>query len=108
MSTVSTVTMKLSSILFVLSASPACSLTGYQFEDNKSDKRFVAENGEMSYELPSIPSYIAVCFSLYVTFNRYSSVVPIMDFRTSYEMDKMEFLYGDCRLIANLNNDYKT
>ena len=70
------------------------SLIGYQFGDNKSDKRFEPENGEMVYELPSPPKYIAACFRLYVHFNRYSSLVPIMDFRTNYEENYMDFLFG--------------
>ena len=87
--------MSLPLLVFLLSASPVFALTGYQFEDNKSDKRYVAENGDMIYELPTTPSYIAVCFSLYINFNRYSSLVPIMDFRTNYQQDYLEFLYGE-------------
>ena len=92
--------MKLWFLSFLLSASPAHGLTGYKFEDNKSNKRQVTANGEMTYELPSIPSYIGVCFSLYINFNRYSSVVPIMDFRTSYQKEYMDFLFGEWKIIA--------
>ena len=82
-------------VLFLLLAShPVWSLSGYQFEDNQSDKRYVQENGEMTYALPTIPSYIAACFNLYINHNRYSSLVPIMDFRTTYQKEYMEFLYG--------------
>ena len=86
------------SLLFLVLPAPLTCLTGYQFEDNKSDKRYVTENGEMSYELPVFPSYMATCFSLYINYNRYSSLVPIMDFRTSYEEDYTEFLYGESNI----------
>ena len=86
--------MVLLALLCVMLASPSHSLAGYQFEDNKSDKRSLPENGELSYELPSIPSHLAICFSLYISYNRYSSLVPIMDFRTSYGAEYLEFLYG--------------
>ena len=69
-------------------------LTGYQFQDNKSDQRNLPENGEMVFQLPSFPPLLAACFSIYIDFNRYSSVVPIMDFRTSYQEDSFEFFYG--------------
>ena len=86
--------MKLAVLLLLLPADPASCLTGYQFEDNKSSKRYEPENGEMTYRLPRIPSYMAACFSLYVHYNRYSSLVPIMDLRTSYGKEYMDFLYG--------------
>ena len=70
------------------------SLTGYQFSDNKSDKRYVKENGEMTYVLRTIPQQLSACFNLYINHNRYSSLVPIMDFRTSYKKEYMEFFYG--------------
>ena len=82
------------SILFLVLPAPLTCLTGYKFEDNKSDKRYDTENGEMIYELPVFPSNLATCFSLYINYNRYSSLVPIMDFRTGYEEDYTEFLYG--------------
>jgi hypothetical protein len=85
--------MKLPLLLLLLPIL-ALGLTGYQFEDNRSDKRSVPENGEMTFALPTTPSYIAACFSLYVKYNRYSSLVPIMDFRTNYQMDLMDFFYG--------------
>ena len=69
-------------------------LTGYQFQDNKSDQRNLPENGEMVFQLSSFPPLLAACFSIYIDFNRYSSIVPIMDFRTSYEEDSFEFFYG--------------
>ena len=97
--------MKLYCLIVLLFGSPASCLIGYQFEDNKNDKRYVAANGEMTYELPGLPSYIAVCFSLYVNFNRYSSLVPIMDFRTNYNSEYMDFLYGklgNCVMLFTL------
>ena len=87
--------MKLAFLSLLLPAHPAWSLTGYQFQDNQSDKRYLQENGEMTYELPTTPSYIAACFSLYINYNRYSSLVPIMDFRTSYQKEYMEFFFGE-------------
>ena len=81
-------------ILFLLTNYPAHSLTGYQFDDNRSEIRYLPDNGEMTYELPNIPHFLATCFNLYISYNRYSSLVPIMDFRTSYEKEYLEFLYG--------------
>ena len=78
----------------VLTTHLAHCLTGYQFEDNRSEKRYLPENGEMTLELTNMPNYMATCFSLYISYNRYSSLVPIMDFRTSYGAEYLEFLYG--------------
>ena len=85
----------LSALLFPLCLhSVQATVTGYQFEDNRNQKRFLPENGEMTYKLPSIPTKISACFSLYINFNRYSSLVPIMDFRTEYNNEYLDFLYG--------------
>ena len=83
-------------------------LTGYQFEDNRSEKRYLQENGEMTVELTNMPYSLATCFSLYISYNRYSSLVPIMDFRTSYGADYLEFLYGRnlLTLLQQLNNKH--
>ena len=72
-------------------------ITGYHFQDNQSDQRYLSENGEMVFELSYFPPNLAACFSLYVNYNRYSSLVPIMDLRTSYEENSFEFFYGKCR-----------
>ena len=92
-------------LLCILLCSQVClvrghghSLTGYQFEDNKSDKRYVEDNGEMTFSLPAIPHHLATCFNLYINHNRYSSLVPIMDFRTSYNKEYMEFFFGSIEL----------
>jgi hypothetical protein len=87
--------MKFYVLLTLLALRPASGLTGYQFEDNKSQNRFIAENGEMTFKLSRIPKQIAACFNLFVNFNRYSSIVPIMDFRTSYEKEYMDLFYGE-------------
>ena len=58
-------------------------------------QRYIPENGEMTYELAGIPSQLSLCFSTYISFNRYSSLVPLVDFRTSYNQGEyMELLYG--------------
>ena len=67
----------------------------YQFDDNQSSERFIEDNGEMTYALPSIPMNIGICFNLFINFNRYSSLVPIFDFRTDYAPGYLDFLYGD-------------
>ena len=60
-------------------------LVGYEFQDNKNKKdRFIPENGEMNLKLAAVPDYVAACFSLYVNFNRYSNIIPLIDFRTSH------------------------
>ena len=87
--------MKLEAALLIQSLHCSLGLVGYSFEDNKAEERFVQENGEMTFQLSTIPKQIAVCFSIFVNFNRYSSIVPIMDFRTSYEKEYMEFFYGE-------------
>ena len=61
-------------------------LVGYEFLDNKNKtERFLPANGEMNIKLPAVPDRVAACFSLYVKFNRYSNILPIIDFRTSYD-----------------------
>ena len=61
-------------------------LTGYEFLDNKNKtERFLPANGEMNIKLPAVPDRVAACFSCYVKFNRYSNILPIIDFRTSYD-----------------------
>ena len=38
---------------------------------------------------------LSSCFALYVNFNRYSSIVPVFDFRHDYEPGYYnEFLFG--------------
>ena len=38
---------------------------------------------------------LSSCFALYVNFNRYSSIVPVFDFRHDYESGYYdEFLFG--------------
>ena len=69
-------------------------LVGYNFEDNLSKLRFIAENGEMSLRLEKIGERIAICFSLYVDFNRYSDLVPFFDFRNAYEETPFIHVYG--------------
>ena len=79
-------------------------LVGYSFEDNKVEDRFIQENGEMNFELARIPTQIAACFSFFVNYNRYSSIVPIMDFRTSYGKEYMEFFYGERKKFIFLSS----
>ena len=58
-------------------------------------QRWIPENGEMTVRLAGIPSHLSLCFSTYISFNRYSSLVPLVDFRTSYNpAEYMELLYG--------------
>ena len=97
------ITMKFSILITLLATRSASGLTGYQFVDNKSQNRFIAENGEMTFKLSRIPKQIAACFSLFVHFNRYSSIVPIMDFRTSYEKEYMDLFYGEFEPFMKYN-----
>ena len=61
-------------------------LVGYEFLDNKNKtERFLPANGEMNIKLPAVPDRVAACFSLYVKFNRYSNILPIIDFITNYD-----------------------
>ena len=48
------ITMKFSIFLTFLATRSVSSLTGYQFVDNKSQNRFIAENGEMIFKLSRI------------------------------------------------------
>ena len=80
-------------------------LIGYQFDDNQSSERFIEDNGEMTYALPTIPMNIGICFNLFINFNRYSSLVPIFDFRTDYAPGYLDFLYGDHLIHVIFNND---
>lgn len=84
--------------------------------------RWIPENGEMNFEIRSgIPDNISACFSLYINFNRllslkkvfirntqvqkscfkkcpflrYSSIVPIIDFRNNYEKGYVDQFYGE-------------
>ena len=51
---------KIMSVLFLFS--PLCaglhSVPGYIFQDNQSTERYIAENGELTFELPSWSSKI--------------------------------------------------
>ena len=90
--------------LLLVSLHYSLELVGYSFEDNKVEDRFIQENGEMTFELPRIPTQIAACFSFFVNYNRYSSIVPIMDFRTSYGKEYMEFFYGEMNKFMLLSS----
>ena len=84
--------------------------------------RWIPDNGEMNFEIKSgIPDNISACFSLYINFNRllslekvfirntqvqkscvkkcpflrYSSIVPIIDFRNNYEKGYVDQFYGE-------------
>ena len=57
-------------------------LSGFIFEDNKSSKRYESENGELLFELPNWPHKISCCFTTFINFDRYSSIVPLVDFRS--------------------------
>ena len=72
-------------------------------------QRYIPENGEMTYELAGIPSQLSLCFSTYISFNRYSSLVPLVDFRTSYNQGEyMELLYGKPEMLRLLyHSDFK-
>lgn len=68
--------------LHLLHTSDAKDIPGFIFEDNRSQERYIPDkNGEMSIELSSWPSQLGICLTLFVDFNRYSSIVPIFDFR---------------------------
>ena len=55
------------------------------------------------FEIPYLPRHIAACFNLFINFNRYSSLVPIMEFRTNYEMDYLDFFYGKIHSFSILS-----
>ena len=49
----------LTSLLLVISwIAGSEALSGFLFEDNKSDKRYVPENGEINYKIPTYPNQI--------------------------------------------------
>ena len=49
----------LTSLLLVISwIAGSEGLSGFLFEDNKSDKRYVPENGEINYKIPTYPNQI--------------------------------------------------
>ena len=56
-------------------------LSGFIFNDNKSSRRYIHENGELSYEISNWPNKLGCCFSVFIDFNRYSSIIPLLDFR---------------------------
>ena len=103
----------LTSLLLVISwIAGSEALSGFLFEDNKSDKRYVPENGEINYKIPTYPNQIrcrlqteiififlkmsfSSCFALYVNYNRYSSIVPIWDFR--YALCKLKRIVSGVR-----------
>ena len=72
--------------IFLNLASESAGLVGYQFGDNlDKSSRYIPENGEMNIKLPAVTDHVAACFSLYVKFNRYSNIIPLIDFRTSFD-----------------------
>ena len=48
----------LRALTLLLSAGGALSLTGFSFEDNKSDRRYVPENGEINFKIQTYPHQI--------------------------------------------------
>ena len=72
-------------IILGLIAQSVC-LVGYEFLDNRNrTARYTPQNGEMSLQLDRVPDKLAACFSVYVKFNRYSNIVPLMDFRAGFD-----------------------
>ena len=65
-------------------------LSGFIFNDNKSSRRYIHENGELSYEISNWPNKLGCCFSVFIDFNRYSSIIPLLDFRlNNYQSNKL-------------------
>ena len=75
-------------IILGLIAQSVC-LVGYEFLDNRNrTARYTPQNGEMSLQLDRVPDKLAACFSVYVKFNRYSNIVPLMDFRAGFDQTR--------------------
>ena len=75
-------------IILGLIAQSVC-LVGYEFLDNRNrTSRYTPQNGEMSLQLDRVPDKLAACFSVYVKFNRYSNIVPLMDFRAGFDQTR--------------------
>ena len=87
-------------LFYGIQISVCLSLSGFLFEDNKTSKRWVDDNGEITYRLSrwyEKIGYVQVlnifykeksqyflfrcCFTSYVNFDRYSSIVTFVDFR---------------------------
>ena len=68
--------------IIIIKVSFVLSISGYHFNDNKSQKRFVPEkNGNMTFRLNSWPRKLGCCFTAYIDFDRYSSISTFLDFR---------------------------
>ena len=63
--------MMLKSLLHFLRITLSLNLSGFLFEDNRSQNRWIGENGEISFELPRWYSQIGLVeqflFLIYVT-----------------------------------------
>ena len=68
-------------LMLVVKSVTSSGLSGFLFEDNKSPERYISDNGEITYTLPSWPHQIGCCFTVFINFDRYSSIVPLVDFR---------------------------
>ena len=94
--------MILQFLLHFLKITLCLNLSGFLFEDNRSAKRWIEENGEISYTLPRwysqigyvqvkssgfywlnllFISFVRCCFTAYVDFDRYSSLITFLDLR---------------------------
>ena len=96
--------MKYYFIMIILFIKNSSALVGYQFQDNLSRERVIPANGEMSITLQKTLRKVSICFSLFVNFNRYSSLVPILDFRNSKDEEPFEVVYGDFKYQILTNN----